>query len=441
MRTRLWLALLLGACGGDDTTDVGAIDAAVLDVPGVDVPGLDVPGLDAPLADVPSDAGPLPTGLVGIDDFAYLGAYRIAGGMYGASSTDYATGALGYRPDHGSLYLAGFAPEAMVGEFAIPASLGTGTDVASLPVVDTALQSFQPVLDAGGNPQHLDTVTGMLFVDGDLVINANVWYDAAGTVSDTTIVVRGGQLDGTIDGWFRLGGRALAAGYLSPIPDAWRAMLGGPVLTGWASNYSIVSRYSVGPTLYAFDPSALTAGTIDVPTVEHLSYPYSGGTFLDPGALDTQCMPIDAAGTPSCSGAGAADRWNFLAKAMYGFIVPGTRTFALFGHLGGTATGIGYKILQDDGNLCGGYCARGASDHHNHYWLYDLDTILAASSPSMPQPYAHGDWDVPFDGGGAHAIVGGAYAPDRGVLYLSLSAAGQVGDYDRPPVIVAFDVP
>ena len=169
----------------------------------------------------PVDAGPLPEGLVGIDDFIYAGAFRIAGGTYGASSTDFAIGTLGFCPDHspyGSLYLAGFRPDAMVGEFAIPPSLGMSTRVSELPVVDHALQGFAPVLSAGGNPQALDMITGMLWVDGDLVINANVWYDAVGATSDTTLIVRGGVLDGRIDGYYRLEGAALAAGYMAPLP-------------------------------------------------------------------------------------------------------------------------------------------------------------------------------------------------------------------------------
>ncbi|MBX3271175.1 MAG: hypothetical protein KF729_12990 [Sandaracinaceae bacterium] len=394
------------------------------------------------------DGGPPPEGLVGIGDFEYAGAFRIAGGTHGASSTDFAIGTLGYCPDHGpngSFYLAGFRPDAMVAEFALPPSLGTGTELSELPVVDRALQGFQPILDAGGNPERLDMITGMLWVDGDLVVNANVWYDAGGEVADTTLIVRGGVLDGTIDGYFRLEGAALAAGFMAPLPPEWHGPLGGPALVGWASNYSIISRYSVGPSLYTFDPSALVAAAPaarDVPTRRHQVYPHSGGRFLDPRAVESQCEALDDEGTTVCEpGARASALWNWLATAMYGFVVPGTRTYALFGSLGGSETGIGYKIRQDDGNLCGGFCARGARDHSNYYWFFDLNEILAAEEPWAPRPYAYGPWSVPFDGDGQHHISGGAYAPDRGLLYLTLYGAGQVGMFDVPPVVVAYRVP
>ena len=73
-------------------------------------------------------------------------------------------------------------------------------------------------------------------------------------------------------------------------------------------------------------------------------------------------------------------------------------------------------------------------------WLFDLDEILAADSPSDPRPYAHGRWDVPFDDGGEHRIIGATLDPASRTLYMSLSEAGQVGEFDRPPLIVAFQV-
>ncbi|MBW2462945.1 MAG: hypothetical protein JRH11_14930, partial [Deltaproteobacteria bacterium] len=394
-----------------------------------------------------STVPPVSEGLLAIDDLTYVGGFRIASDMYGASTPDYSGGALGYRPDHDSLYMVGFEPDSMIGEFAIPSPLGMGTTAAELPAIDTALQGFQPVMDnaAGGNPQSLDRVTGMLWVDGDLVVNTNVYYDAGGEMTDTTLIVRGGQLDGTIDGYFRLEGGTLGAGYMAAIPEDLRAAFGGPALVGWASNYAIVSRYSVGPSLFAFDPGALVAaapgGSATIATTMHMGFPYGDDIYLAPDALEYQCGVEDDMVTTVCEpGAVASDLWNFISRGVYAFIVPGTRTFAVFGSLGGSRSGIGYKITQDDDNLCGGPCARGADDYDNYYWFFDVDDILAAESPSAPAPYAYGSWDVPFGGDGDHLIIGGTYAPETGRLYLSLAGAGQVGDYDRPPVIVVYEM-
>jgi hypothetical protein len=121
------------------------------------------------------------------------------------------------------------------------------------------------------------------------------------------------------------------------------------------------------------------------------------------------------------------------SRGTYGFIVPGTRTFAVFGSSGGVDSGIGYKITQDDGTLCGGYCSHQAADHYNYYWFFDLETILAAPAPYELRPYAFGRWSVPFDDNGRHSIIGGAFDHQHSMLYLALSGAGQVGTYDRPP--------
>ena len=134
----------------------------------------------------------------------------------------------------------------------------------------------------------------------------------------------------------------------------------------------------------------------------------------------------------------ASDLWNFLSRGVYGFVVPGTRTFAVFGSSGGVDSGIGYKITQNNGNLCGGYCAYDAADYYNYYWFFDVDEILAATETYEPRPYAYGRWSVPFDDGGRHRIIGGTFDPATMTLYLSLENAGQVGDYDRPPVILVF---
>ena len=235
-----------------------------------------------------------------------------------------------------------------------------------------------------------------------------------------------------MNGYFELEGAARAAGYMAQIPEQWRKSFGGSYLTGWSSVYSIISRYSVGPSMFVFDPTDI----LNMPhgsqgpaaTTEYMNFAYGAGHYLAPDALQTQ------------EGSASA-LWNFLSKAVYGFIVPGTRTFAVFGSSGGVHSGIGYKITQDNGNLCGGYCAYNADDYYNYYWLFDVQEIIDAVKPYDIQPYAYGALPVPFDDNGAHRIIGGTFDDGNGILYLSLSGAGQVGVCDRPPLIVAFRIP
>lgn len=374
-----------------------------------------------------------PAGLATIDDLTYLGAFRLSTADHGVSSTNYAVGTLGYNPANHSLFIAGHAHHNALAEFAIPAP-GQADSVDQLPVVEAPLQVFAPVLDESpnGNPEGIDRITGLLWVDGQLLVNAETWYDADGGNADTTLVVRDADdLEGAIDGYFELTGATRAAGYMAPVPAEWQAALGSTHLTGWSSVYSIVSRYSVGPSLWTFDPTDITStaagaqGPVDATPLMHFAY--GAGHYLDPQALDTQ-------------EGSASDLWNFLSRGVYAFIIPGTRTFAVFGSSGGVDSGIGYKITQDDGNLCGGYCSYAAADNYNYYWFFDLDEILAAGEVWQPRPYAYGRWSVPFDDDGAHEIQGGAFDPVNATLYLALEGAGRVGDYDYTPLIVVFDV-
>ncbi len=435
--TLLALAIATGlACddGGATTTDTGP-----------EPTGDAGPAIDATAPE--TDAGPAPDpGLFAIDDLSYVGAFRVSDQEHGDSSSNYAVGTLAYHAGRHSLYLAGHAHHNAIAEFAIP-TLGTSETVEELPLVEEPLQDFRSLLGASpnGNPDGMDKITGLYVSDGHLIVQANRWYDAAGSASDTTLLVVDGELDGTVIGYFELEGRARSAGFIAPVPDEWQEALGGPALAGWASNYSIIGRYSVGPTLYAFDPGDLTGQADDanaegvIAARAWMDYPHGGGEFLAPDALEVQCDITDD--VTSCEpDAAASPLWNFLSKAMYGFIVPGTRTYVVVGSTGGTETGIGYKIRQDDDNLCGGYCARGAADYSNYYWLFDLDEVLEAESPSDPQPYAYGPWSIPFDEGGRHRIVGGTWDPEGRTLYLALDGAGQVGDYDRPPLIVAYQL-
>lgn len=378
-------------------------------------------------------AEPLPDARLAINDLTYRGAFRLSSDTFGDSNTNYAVGTLGFNPVNESIFIAGHAQHNAIGEFEIPSTIGTSLDLDELPVVDQPIQPFVAFLDDAptGNPDAIDRINGLYVDDGKLIVNAERWYDAAGTANDTTLVLDADELGSAVGGYFELDGRVHAGGYMSPIPDAWQEALGNPLLTGWASNTSIISRHSIGPSLFTFDPDGLGERDAQVnPAIDtdvHMDFPFSGQRWITPDALDA-------------NPGGASPMWNHLSKARYGFIAPGTSTFVVLGTIGGVDSGIGYKITQDSGNLCGGYCAYDADDYSNAYWLFDLNDILAADEVHLPQPYAFGEWSVPFDDNGQHPIIGGTFDPASASLYLALGNAGQVGTYDRPPLIVVFDV-
>lgn len=385
------------------------------------------------LGSTPSSAAPSPPqDRLVIDDLEFIGAFRLSSDTFGDSSTNYAVGTLGLNPTNRSLFIAGHAQHNAIAEFAIPAELGTEGQIEDLPVVDEPIQPFAAPLDdtPTGNPDGIDRINGLFVDDGRLLVNAERWYDAAGTARDTTLVLAADDLDGPVSGYFEMGGAVHAGGYMSPVPSGWRALLDGPVLTGWASNTSIISRHSIGPSLFTFDPADIGADAVaapDIATRVHMNFPYAGGRWLDPDALESE---------PG----GASDLWNVLATARYGFIVPGTASFLVVGSIGGVESGIGYKITQDDGRLCGGYCPYRHDDVSNAYWLFDVNEILAADDVHLPRPYAHGTWEVAYDDAGRHTVIGATFDPSESILYVALRNAGQVGTYDRPPLIVAYAV-
>lgn len=434
-----WIAVSItcGVCGcGSDSDGGTSVAADAGSETAADAAGSDVTTDTS--QDVVTDTGTdgaadtdaSAPGLATIDDLAFLGAFRVEFGD-SVSDTNYAVGTLAFNPDRHSLFIAGHAQHNAIAEFAVPEP-SMETDVVALPVVSESLQPFVQVLDRSpsGNPEGINRVTGMLWLDGQLLVNAENWYDAGGQNQDTTLVVRDAtDLGGVVDGYFELDGAAHAGGYMAPIPAEWQSALGGRFLTGWASNYSIISRYSVGPSLFSFEPNDIlesaAGATGPVGTVAHMDFPHGGEHYMGDDALDAE-------------EGSASDLWNFLSRGVYGFIVPGTRTFAVLGSSGGVDSGIGYKITQNDGNLCGGYCAYDANDYYNYYWYFDLDEILAAAETYEPRPYAYGRWSVPFDDGGRHHIIGGAIDQATSTLYLALANAGQVGEYDRPPLILVL---
>jgi hypothetical protein len=135
---------------------------------------------------------------------------------------------------------------------------------------------------------------------------------------------------------------------------------------------------------------------------------------------------------------GTNDLWTHLSRAVYGMIVPGTRSYITVGHSGGHGPeGVCYKCRG-----CGGYCSVDPSDNAFFYWFYDVEDLIAVREGTMRagdvRPYAYGPWDPPF---GTDEIGGGAYDASSGLLYLSMQRAdNRQGTYSTPPVIVAFRI-
>lgn len=374
--------------------------------------------------------------LFAIDDMVYTGAFRIPADTYGESSINYSQGPLAYDAGNHSIFIVGHAHHQAIAEFSVP-EIVLSYDVASLNMATAPDQSFSQVLDraSGGNPQNLNRIGGLILVSGangpELLVNAYEYYDAPGDNTQTSLVVRDpSDLAGSaVDGMFTLdGGAGHTSGWLSPIPDEWQDLLGGTHITGQSSGIPIISRTSVGPSAFAFDPLDMV-GADDVPD------PVPTVTLLDFSLNDP--LSDDLSNSTLTN-----DIWTHLSRAVYGFIVPNTRTYVTLGHSGGHYSGVCYKCTQDDGTTCGGYCAPDPEDYYHYYWLWDVSDLLAVKEGRMAahevRPYDYGVFPTPFD---ADYLGGGSFDPASGLLYITVQKGDSLqGTYARPPLVVVYDL-
>jgi len=272
----------------------------------------------------------------------------------------------------------------------------------------------------------------MEFVDStsgpQLIVNAYEYYDAPGDNTQTTLVVRNSDnlADSTVSGYYSFqGGAGHTSGWISPIPNYWQNKLGGDYITGQSSGIPIIGRTSVGPSAFALTMDSMTGVSVPnpVPTKKLLDF-----------SLDHP-LHTDLSNT-----SGTNDIWTHLSRVVYGFIVPGTRTYLTIGYSGGHASGVCYKCTQNNGNTCGGYCANDADDYAHYYWLWDVNDLLAVKNGTKNsyaiRPYEYGEFPTPF---ATDSFGGGTFDPATGTLYLTVQGADTAqGTYSNPPVVVTF---
>lgn len=384
----------------------------------------------------PDPGQPRELPLLRIKDLKYVGAFRLPAKTYGSSSLNYAQGPIALGAEGKSLFIVGHAHHQAIAEFTIP-ELVAGEDLSKLKIAGDPIQPFAKVLDrpAGGNPQGNNRIGGMLCLAGpdgpELLVNTYEYYDAPGDNTQSMLVVRnaGNLARSKVDGYYQVqGGPGHTAGWMSPVCPPWRKVLGGAFLTGASSGIPIISRTSVGPSAFLFDP-------MDVVGKSAVSDPIATTALLD---FSLSCPLHEDLSNKSRKN----DLWNHLSRAVYGLIVPGTRTYATFGSTGGNASGVGYKIVQDTGRKSGGYSSLVAADNYHYYWLWDLNDLAAVRSgrgkPHELRPYEHGRFRTSFEGP-SHKLGGGSFDHATGLIYLTaLGADNQQGRYSTPPVILAY---
>jgi hypothetical protein len=403
--------------------------------------------------------------LASISNFEYNGAFRIPNTSYGASSANYSEGVIAYNPTNRSIFLVGHEQDDAFAEFTIPELGFSTTDISSLPNAEN-IQPFVQFFDRVPNKtagDKIDQVTGMYVNAGELIVNAAEFYDGAANNVDTTLVVRDASnlASSRIDGFYQLDGGVHSAGWISDIPaDLKQYVAGYSHIVGYSSVLAINSRNSMGPTAFLLNLGEFENADSNISTVPVQDFSLSN--YLHKNELDSgedwEAWGINVfgdRGDPDTDGDGnivtrGNDLWTEKSNGVYGFVIPGSRTYAVIGSSGGHESGIGYKITQDDGTLCGGFCSWEAADNYNYYWLWDIKDLVEVlsgnNSSSEARPYEYGKFITPFQYNGktgdphVNLIGGGAYDEGKNILYLTLKNAGQLGDYDRSPLILAYSI-
>lgn len=420
------LCLSMFACGSSDETSV---TPEVSVAPEVDIQVLFAEDIAEDIRQSkPSDIN-LPLGLKATLDIEYIGAFRAIAD--GESSSDYAVGTLGFNPDNNSIYLAGHDYHGAIAEFEVPSELSFEEQVSNIPEA-AVLQKYVTILDKKDIGNTTNKINGILYHNQNLLVSSEIWYNGSANNSDNLQVFSNANdiRSSNYKGMLQINGGARAAGYMSKVPAELIEEIGSEYLTGWASNYSITSRYSQGPSLYSFNHNQAIDSVLSVDrTIDSdplMVFPFAPGKQLVEGG-DQYTLDI-------------SPLWGPIAKARYGFIVPGTKYFVAIGQHSGLHGGVGYKATQDNGNICGGPCPYEVDDTYNYFWIFDVNDMFDADEPWLVRPISYGKWSHPYDKSGTHGVIGGTFDDENNALYLALSGAGQTGNYDRPPLIISYKV-
>jgi hypothetical protein len=367
----------------------------------------------------------------------------------------------------------------------------------------TVIQPFKNMLDFANIPlistdpytaniDCMDRITGIKYLQGQLILNTMEYYDGQNNNIDTTLIVNNASdlANSPLSGFFQIQGAAHLTRWISEIPLEWETLLGGTHVFGNGNNYPRNGRQSYGPSAFSVDmnqitPAKFNQGVTAVASIPMIDYEVSGiseyygygGTGQYIGALHPDFFNIN----------GQNKLWTEKSKAVFGFIVPNTSTYLVLGSSGGHNSRICYKntysktlkdfqtgkrTVMDEGcasirtpaeiaalppaqqvgiQSCGGYCIVDPKDLYNFYWMYDVNDMVKVKqgllSISMLKPYASGTFEVPFqqDINGNpefHPIASAALDKDKNLLYISLKKAGTNGlgtqNNNRPPVMLVY---
>jgi hypothetical protein len=376
--------------------------------------------------------------LVTRTDIRHVGAFRVPADLNTAGY------ALAYNPAHNSLFIS--QHDLKVAEVAIPAPVESA-DLAKLPtagLLQAPADPFEGQVSRIGGSIYSGWGVGGLFVLGDRLIgNAYVYYDA-GNDQRMSLFSRSTSLSTpSFHGFWSIWDpkhTGFVSGWLSEVPAEWRTRLGGSMLTGQCC-IPIVSRTSLGPSAFAFDPVDPARSTSEPIAASPLVYYTGDHATLGP----FEGSRLTYGGTTAIGGMSA---------------VAGTRTLLYVG-TNGTGT-FCYGDPTDDPKLAGTknpadqqpycYCpicggkGQSAYPYQYQFWAYDLNDLAAVKAgrkkPWEPVPYDVWPFTLPIGSANStgEGLAGVSYDASRQLLYVAQLNADSDGLKYWRPLIHVFKI-
>lgn len=360
----------------------------------------------------------------------WIGAFRLPLKETGDSRIAYSEGTFALHENGKSFFVVGHAKHQAIAEMSIP-KLVRSKKLADLKMAKI-IQPFKSYLKTmqRKRKEKLDVITGMEYYKDQLWVNGVERYDANANEKFTSFIVRDASnlKSSKLSGLYSLKGAAHAAGWVSKIPEPWRKKLASEFLSGYASNVSINSRLSIGPTAFLFSPFTAFINEVNkgfmstTPLLDYsLKHPLNADRYNDSGNNDV---------------------WTEVSEARYGFIVPGTDSYFVIGNSGGHKSGIGYKITQDNGRLCGGPCSKKASDNYNYYWVWDVNELYKSKNsgklPWTHKPYEYGFFDTKRR---SWKIIGADFDETTSRLYVLYAYQDyEQSKYEKAPLMYVYQM-
>ncbi|GAB5415420.1 MAG: hypothetical protein Cons2KO_30230 [Congregibacter sp.] len=364
-----------------------------------------------------------------IYELVFEGGIRLQEGTFGSSRAAYNVGPVTVDEDLGQIFVAGHAHHFSVGAYRLTKPKSSFS-IADFPIAKNIqpYRKIQPPERSAGSP---DRITGLKVVNNRLIVNVAEYYDGDGNNANTTMYFSDAEnlAASTLHGFYTMDGRAHAAGWISEVPASLQSRLGGPYLSGYASNIPVNVRHSIGPSLFVWNPNALVEGSAQsgrVPAIPLIDY-----SLKQPLSDDLY------------NKSGTNRLWTEVSSAHVGLFALDSTDYLVVGSSGGHASGIGYKITQDNGKLCGGPCARKAGDYYNYFWRYDVsefETDNRGRPAYYARPAEYGQLNL-FTGVQKrnHLISGADFNAESERLYLLVNNVDETQNpYERQPVLLVY---